>query len=430
MINIVSKHLNLLQSRPIKVVFLYVAMTLLWILEGPKLIVLLLASTSLKVDSLKVMVDGGFILTTAIMIFFAIRRQLTLHIDSKNQYKMLFHSNPTPMWIYSRRSLKFLQVNNTAICIYGYTAEEFKKMSILDITSPEDQDKTVQQVKNMFYNYNPSGNFEHIKKNGDVFTAKITSHKIYFQNQDCVMVMAEDVTLQHLQDKALLLLSEAEKEYKEELEANIKQLTATLEEKQRLAEVIDRIYNMVIITDPNGVITWVNEAFINTTGYSFDDAVGKTHSFLYGSNPDFGTEEKIIQSVKNKDFSVIEVINYSKTGQGYWVEMTISPIYNCKDDVVRYISVQNIITERKLRDVQIMEQNTVLKKLAWTNSHIVRKPIASILSLVELGEYAESIEELREMHHFIGVCSRELDSITKEVSQEINNRNLGGFMEV
>jgi PAS domain S-box-containing protein len=425
----VFKDMNLVQSRAMKLALLYCAMTLIWIFEGPKVIGFLVAHFPVKLERFEFLVNGSFFLVMATIIFFVVRRNLTLDTRSKDQYEMLFHGNPTPMWIFNRKSLRFLQVNNTATCIYGYSAEEFKTMSILDITSKDDHAEAVQQVKNMIYNYNPSGNFEHVKKNGDLITAKITAHKINFQNQDCVMVMAEDVTLQCLQDKALKLLCDAEKEYKEDLEANIKQLTATLEEKQRLAEVIDRIHNMVIITDPNGVITWVNEAFINTTGFSFEEAVGETHRFLQGANPD-NALEKISECIKNKDFTPFEEINYTKDGRGYWVETTISPIYNCGNDLVRYISVQNIITERKLRDVQIVEQNTVLKKLAWTNSHTVRKPIASILSLVELGEYAESIDEIREIHSFISTCSVELDNITKEVSQDINSRNLGGFMEV
>lgn len=422
--------LDIMRSRPLKVVLLYVAMTLVSVLETPRLIRLLFSLTHLKPEVIQVIIQAAFLVTTSIIIFLAIRRLQTLNTESRNQYKMLFHSNPIPMWILNSRTLKFVQVNGSALRIYGYTTEEFKSMSLLDITSPEDHNRTVQQIKNISYNNNPSDCFEHQKKNGELITTKITSHKIYFHNQDCVMAMAEDVTLQNLQDKALKMLFDAEKEYKEELEANIKQLTATLEEKQRLAEVIDRIQNMVIITDPAGIIIWVNKAFIKASGYSFEEAVGRTQHFLYGASPDFATLERMTESVKNKEFSIFEVVNYTKSGRGYWVEMTTSPIYNCENDVVRYISVHNIITERKLRDVQIQEQNTVLKKLAWTNSHTVRKPIASILSLVEIGEYADSLEEMKEIHEFIGICSRELDNITKEVGMEINNRNLDGFMKV
>ncbi|WP_407429084.1 hypothetical protein, partial [Arcticibacter sp.] len=130
------------------------------------------------------------------------------------------------------------------------------------------------------------------------------------------------------------------------------------------------------------------------------------------------------------DFSTFEVVNYSKAGNGYWVEMTISAVHNEHSEVARYIFVQNIVTSRKLRDVQITEQNTVLKKLAWTNSHLVRKPVASVLGLVELGKTAENVEELKEIQALIEVCSTELDSITKEVATEIYNRNFDGFTAV
>ncbi|WP_432713952.1 hypothetical protein [Pedobacter sp.] len=110
--------------------------------------------------------------------------------------------------------------------------------------------------------------------------------------------------------------------------------------------------------------------------------------------------------------------------------MTISAIYDDNHEVIRHISVQNIITERKFRDLQIVEQNSVLKKLAWSNSHLVRKPIASILSLVDLGKDMENTEELKEIHHLINRCSVELDNITKEVSAQIDSRNLEGFIEL
>jgi PAS domain S-box-containing protein len=423
-------YVQLLKSKPILAVVIFLFIRLLWIARQEAICKYLNALTKISTERIELLIEGTLILIASTVILILISRQVLANLKSSNQYKMLFDSNPTPMWIINKQTLKFLQVNDTAISIYGYSAEEFKNMTILDITATEDKERRRKNLVGMPYENSLPCSYEHVKKNGDVFMGKVSAHLIRFEDEECIMGMAEDITVQLLQEKALRLLHHAEKEYQEDLETNIKQLKATLQEKQRLAEVVERIHNMVIITNPEGIISWVNKAFIDTTGYSFREAVGQTTCLMHGPKTDPILLDEMLGSIKKKDYSVFERIHYAKNGIGYWVEITMSAIYNDLKEVVRYIYVQNIITGRKLRDFQIVEQNTVLKKLAWTNSHTVRKPIASILSLVQIGEDAKSLHEIQEIHGFIGVCSKELDAITREVGLEINNRNLDGYTEV
>ncbi|HMW03176.1 MAG TPA: response regulator, partial [Acidobacteriota bacterium] len=49
------------------------------------------------------------------------------------QYRYLFQHNPQPMWVYDLHTLKFLDVNESALRVYGYSREEFSRMTILDI---------------------------------------------------------------------------------------------------------------------------------------------------------------------------------------------------------------------------------------------------------------------------------------------------------
>src|SRR5690606_29136000 len=126
-------------------------------------------------------------------------------------------------------------------------------------------------------------------------------------------------------------------------------------------------------------------------------------------------------AVKENPFSSFEILNYTKAGDEYWVEMTVSAIYNDENEIIRYISVENVITERKLRDQQILKQNEVLKTLAWANSHAIRKPVVSLLSLVELSKDLTQLRAMKEVHVLIGVCAKELDEVTKEVAKVIQD---------
>jgi PAS domain S-box-containing protein len=57
--------------------------------------------------------------------------------QSEKQYRLLFHSNPNPMWVFDLETLAFLEVNEAAIRHYGYAREEFLAMTIADIRPPE-----------------------------------------------------------------------------------------------------------------------------------------------------------------------------------------------------------------------------------------------------------------------------------------------------
>ncbi len=114
--------------------------------------------------------------------------------ESEKQYRSYFEANPSPMWIYNRRTFNFTAVNNAAIAKYGYTRDEFKNMTILDIRPKADIGKVHTVVKNHTNAYNDSGIWTHLKKDGTPIQVRITSHIITSGKEDHIMVMATDVT--------------------------------------------------------------------------------------------------------------------------------------------------------------------------------------------------------------------------------------------
>ncbi len=369
-----------------------------------------------------------FVLVTAWLLYLAIRKHHRVFLDFGEQYKSLFHSNPNPFWIYDHKTLRFLEVNQAAIRTYGYTQEEFQDMTVLDIRPEEDRQRVKDFVAQVSDKCFTSGKGTLIKKNGKMLTVSILAHKVRFNKRDCVMVLAQDVTVRIQQEAKLKLLYKVEKELREELEKNMALVKQSSDSNQRLAEVVDRINNMVVITDPTGTIIWVNQAFLNFTGYNFNEVKGRDCSFLHGPNTDSEVQTRMLESMPNNNFSSFEIVNYTKSGMEYWVELNISAIYNNENEVVRYITIQNIISERKLREAKIREQNEILRKHSWTNSHAIRKPLASILSLLILSKEMTETAEIREMHSLIETCAEELDDIIKSIGKEINDFEKEAFL--
>lgn len=410
-----------------KTVFIYFIASMLWFLTSDRLIHKLAFSLNGNDAYFRTVKDVFYVVASSGIFYFIIQYQKRALVRSEKQYKQLFFSNPNPLWIYDKKTLKFMEVNNATIRHYGYSREQFRKMTILDIRPEEDKEKVVQAAKERAREYHISGNWRHLKKNGEVITVSIASHGIAFNGRDCVMVMAQDITLNVQHETELKKAYEIEKGLKKELEKSIVLTKQSSEEKQKFAEVIDRINNMVMITDPYGNITWVNRAFTKFTGYSTDEVVGKTPQVLHGPKTDPNIQEKISESLQKGEFVPFEVLNYTKSGEEYWVEFNLSAIYNDKNEIERYIAIQNVITERKEREEEIKAYNNALRKLAWTNSHAVRKPVASILGLVDLCKQTDQIDEIKKLQSLIDVCSVELDEFIREMGREISKYEIGDF---
>jgi two-component system cell cycle sensor histidine kinase/response regulator CckA len=94
-------------------------------------------------------------------------------------YRALFEHNPLPMWVYDSETLAFLEVNAAAVEHYGYTRDEFRRMSILDIRPEEDR---------------ATAPWRHRRKDGSVVLVRVSSHPISFADREARLVVAQDVT--------------------------------------------------------------------------------------------------------------------------------------------------------------------------------------------------------------------------------------------
>jgi PAS domain S-box-containing protein len=116
----------------------------------------------------------------------------------ERRYRLLFESNPQPMWVFDLRSLRFLAVNDAAIEHYGYSRSEFLALSITDIRPVTELARL--EIKLAELAGAPSkvlrqdGDWRHCVKGGREIEVQISANEVVFDGQRARLVLAHDVT--------------------------------------------------------------------------------------------------------------------------------------------------------------------------------------------------------------------------------------------
>jgi len=105
--------------------------------------------------------------------------------------------------------------------------------------------------------------------------------------------------------------------------------------------------NVIIITDKNGVIEWVNHAFNTFTGYSSAEAIGKTPALLKSGKQEDWFYKNLWETILSGQTWHGEMINRRKDSTLYTAEKTITPMKNDHGEITHFIAVGQDITERK-----------------------------------------------------------------------------------
>lgn len=113
---------------------------------------------------------------------------------SQRKYKLLFESNPMPMWMVSQSTLDIIAVNEAAAAHYGYTKEEFLKLNPLNLRPSEDIAAYIAHIKKEYTGIQKPGIWRHKKKDGSIIMVEIITHDVVYENSPARLILANDVT--------------------------------------------------------------------------------------------------------------------------------------------------------------------------------------------------------------------------------------------
>jgi PAS domain S-box-containing protein len=121
--------------------------------------------------------------------------------------------------------------------------------------------------------------------------------------------------------------------------------------------------NAIVLTDINGIIEWVNPAFITLTGYNSVEAIGKNpREIIKSGNHDLNYYQDLWDMILAGKIWRGEMINRRKDGTFYTEEQTITPLLDEFGKITHFISIKEDITKRKHSENQIIKLNEELEK--------------------------------------------------------------------
>lgn len=252
-------------------------------------------------------------------------------LEAQENYKNIFENNPLPMWVYDLETFYFLEVNEAAIIKYGYSRDEFLKMTILDIRPKEDHIRLIENIASITQGIDEAGYWKHIKKNGSIIDVEITSHTLKYSDRRAELVLANDVT--------------ERKQSQEKLHENQVLLKQVLDSEPDAIFAIDLNYNLLINNKHHQkVLIETGGKHLNAGDSIFPDEYqpGVLDFWRGLYNRTFSGEE----------FKYEMEWPYSD-GQLHTIECNFSPLRSSSDIIIGALVVIHDITERKHAEKQL-----------------------------------------------------------------------------
>jgi two-component system cell cycle sensor histidine kinase/response regulator CckA len=185
-----------------------------------------------------------------------------------------------------------------------------------------------------------------------------------------------------LPDRAALVtgLARAIQEYCEE-----NQRHKTEDMLRKLWRAVEQTADLVVVTDRDGVMEYVNPAFEALTGYTREESVGQTFRLLKSGEEPAELYQQMWQTLTAGETFRGVVINRKKDGQSFLAEKTITPLRDGKGNITHFISTDRDITERRRLENQLQQAQRMdaIGRLAGGVAHDFNN------LLMVIGSYAE-----------------------------------------
>jgi PAS domain S-box-containing protein len=263
-------------------------------------------------------------------------------IESEELYRKLISTSPDAVSVVNVEG-KIAFVSNKSLQLYGNSSlEEVIGHSLFEWVAPQDHEKAENNFKSLVGGKAQTDKeFLLVKKDGTIFFGEISGAVFYSADG---------------QPNGIILVTR-----------DISDRKKTEESIRKLSQAVEQSPVIIVITDLEGCIEYINPKFTEATGYNLEEVKGQNINILKSDTKDKYLFKSLWETISAGNTWRGEIKNKKKNGKLYWEETVISPILDSKGNIINFISVGEDITERKKLLTEIIGSEEKFRSI-WENS--------------------------------------------------------------
>lgn len=153
----------------------------------------------------------------------------------------------------------------------------------------------------------------------------------------------------------------------------------------------------MVVTDPrqdDNPIVLANESFLEMTGYSGDEVIGRNCRFLQGAETDPDTVAAVRTAIADREEITVEILNYHRDGRPFWNQLLVSPVFDDEGEICFFFASQIDVTKRRAAQDLEAAEHALLKEV----DHRAKNALALVQAIMRLsrsenaGVYAHTVQ--------------------------------------
>lgn len=315
---------------------------------------------------------------------------------SEEKFRNLFENHSAVKLLIDASSGQITDANASATAYYGWAHEELTSMNINQINTLSDE-KLKAEMENVRINTRTHFEFRHRHKDGSVSDVEVFSSSIMISGKEFLHSIVHDVSAKKFAEQRINLLIRS----------------------------IEQSPVGIIITNPHGIIEFVNPKYLQMSGLESGELIGFIPSLLNRQSGDLHQVEEVWSAIgAGKEWSG-EYPERRKNGGTFWENALVSPVFDTEHQISHYVIILEDITAQKRMITELKaakekaEESDKLKSAFLANmSHEIRTPMNGIIGFMDLLQEPDLGRELRA--EYIGIVKSSGERLLSTINDIID----------